>query len=145
MAWQIHEGNVITQQDEIFTNKFYTIFDATFTGNTTQPRVSYPRLHIAQPTIPDETGVLKFRYAVRMSAEMHLTFHLYPDHTMGAMKAFWQRQVVPLPETKKRWFPIFPMKFITFHIVRECYGPTVANKHICSCLFLFSSYPRSGY
>jgi hypothetical protein len=65
-----------------------------------EPKVSHPRLHIAQPQVPDEIGFMKFRYAVRMSAETHVLFHLLPDHIWGgSSRDFWERQCIELPIT----------------------------------------------
>jgi len=85
---QVNIKNNVSQQEELLTKKLQSISETTYMANTIQPRVSYPRLHIAQPKIPDETGIMKFRYAIRMSAETRLRFHLYPDHTRNSNKAF---------------------------------------------------------
>jgi hypothetical protein len=73
-------GTRISQQGEIPVDQTTKTPTATYVTNNIQDRVSYPTLHLAQPRIPDETGYMKFRYAIRMSAETHLLFHLLPDH-----------------------------------------------------------------
>jgi len=64
---------------------------ASYITNNIQTRVSYRKLHLAQPRIPDEIGYMKFRYAIRMTAETHLLFHLLPDHLNDFMNGFWFR------------------------------------------------------
>jgi len=92
--------SLLTQKAEIIVNHMHEFGESIYTSNTIQPRVSYPRLHMGQANIPDETGFMKFRYAVRMSAETHVLFHLLPDHIWGASsRDFWQRQCVDLPKT----------------------------------------------
>jgi len=46
---------------------------------TTQPLVSYPAISLAQPRYTDETGIMKFRYAIRISTKLQLLLHLQPD------------------------------------------------------------------
>ncbi|ADV74759.1 capsid protein [Mosquito densovirus BR/07] len=75
-------------------------------GKTTEAslfrnRTSYPRMHLAQPQIPDETGYMKFRYQVRMSTKLHLVFHLYPDYSTSTNVEYMGRQVLELPEVTK--------------------------------------------
>lgn len=72
-------------------------------GKTTEAslfrnRTSYPRMHLAQPQVPDETGYMKFRYQVRMSTKLHLVFHLYPDYSTSTNLEYMGRQVLELPE-----------------------------------------------
>lgn len=72
-------------------------------GKTTEAslfrnRTSYPRMHLAQPQVPDETGYMKFRYQVRMSTKLHLVFHLLPDHGTSTNLEYMGRQVLELPE-----------------------------------------------
>jgi hypothetical protein len=68
-----------------------------FIGTTTQPRVSYPRLHIVPPFVPDETGYMRFRYIARMSAETHIKLHLLPEYANPLYPKYWLRQIVFLP------------------------------------------------
>lgn len=84
----VNDNNRLTQQEEILTSQLYSLGEVVYTSNTIQPRVSYPRMHMAQPKIPDETGIMKFRYAIRMSAETHLLFHLIPDHVRNSSRSF---------------------------------------------------------
>jgi hypothetical protein len=69
---------------------------AAYVTNNIQNRVIYPRLHLAQPRIPDETGYMKFRYAIRISAETHILFHHLPDHVTDNMHGFQFRQSIDL-------------------------------------------------
>jgi len=85
---QVTDKNNISQQEEIMTNKLQQVSDATYTSITVKPRVSCPRLHMGQPKVPDETGMMKFRYAIQMSAETHVLFHPYPD-MRNFSKVFW--------------------------------------------------------
>lgn len=76
-------------------------------GKTTQGtlfrnRTSYPRMHVAQPQVPDETGYMKFRYQVRMSTKLYLEFHLYPDYGSSTNIEYMHRQVLELPEVTAR-------------------------------------------
>jgi hypothetical protein len=96
---QVSDHNTITLQQELLVNKLRATDDKIYTANTVQPRVSYPRLNMAQPRIPDETGFMKFRYATRMSAETRVLFHMFPDYIGTGHKQFWGRQTLPLPQT----------------------------------------------
>jgi hypothetical protein len=96
---QIGNNRIITQQEEIITHKLRSIADDIYATSNIQPRVSYPRLHMAQPLIPDETGTMKFRYAARISAETRILFHLFPDYIGHGEKLFWERQKINLPQT----------------------------------------------
>lgn len=60
-------------------------------------RTSYPRMHMAQPQVPDETGYMKFRYQVRMSTKLHLNFHMHPDYATHANLEYMNRQTLLLP------------------------------------------------
>ncbi|QZA76130.1 capsid protein [Aedes aegypti densovirus] len=76
-------------------------------GKTTEAslfrnRTSYPRMHLAQPQVPDETGYMKFRYQVRMSTKLHLVFHIYPDFSTSTNIEYMGRQVLELPEVTAR-------------------------------------------
>ena len=62
-----------------------------------QPRVSYPRLHFAQPLVTDETGIMKFQYKIRFTTELNLKFHLNPDFTNGGVEVMLERQRFTLP------------------------------------------------
>jgi hypothetical protein len=96
-------------QREMLTKIVYEQDSNQYVGSTTQPRVSYPRMHLTHPWIPDETGYMRFRYVIRMIAETHVTFHLYPDTSntlppyMTAsdviieIPQFWRRQTLHLP------------------------------------------------
>jgi hypothetical protein len=96
-------------QREMRTNINYEQDDNQFVGSTTQPRVSYPRLHLTHPWIPDETGYMRFRYVIRMIAVTHFLLHLYPDisNTLPPyltqsdliiqIPQFWHRQTIYLP------------------------------------------------
>jgi hypothetical protein len=44
------------------------------------------------------TGHIKYRYAIRMSAENHLLFHLLPDHMPDQMHGFHYRQPLDFPQ-----------------------------------------------
>jgi hypothetical protein len=52
---------------------------------------------MGQPQIYDETGIMKFRYVARMSAETHVTIHLLPDHVTPGFHMFWKQQQIALP------------------------------------------------
>jgi len=70
------------------------------TCNTTQPRVSYPRLHMGQPVIRDKTGLMRFRFAIRMIAETNVVFRMLPDYLATRHYAFSLRQTLPLPRVE---------------------------------------------
>ena len=59
--------------------------------------VSYPSIVIGQPRIPDETGVMKFRYKVRVITEINGTWHLYPEFCNNWEKIILRRQIIALP------------------------------------------------
>lgn len=61
-------------------------------------RTSYPRMHLAQPQVPDETGFMKFRYQVRMSTKLHLNYHMYPDYATKNNLEYMHRQTLLLPQ-----------------------------------------------
>lgn len=61
-------------------------------------RTSYPRMHVAQPQVPDETGYMKFRYQVRMSTKLHLNYHMYPDYGTQINLEYMNRQTLLLPQ-----------------------------------------------
>jgi hypothetical protein len=86
---QVAKNKTITQQQELLVNRLRSIEDVIIISNTTQPRVSYLRLHMAQPKVPDETEIMKFRYAIRMSAETRVRFHLFADYVGEGHKQFW--------------------------------------------------------
>jgi hypothetical protein len=91
-------GTRITQQGEILVDQTTKTPTATYLTNNIQDRVSYPRFHLAQPRTPDETGYIKFRYAIQMSAETHLLFHLLPNHVPDNKHGFQFRQSMDLPQ-----------------------------------------------
>jgi hypothetical protein len=84
----VNQQSKVNRQGEMVLDQMYNVGEATNVAIIIQPRVSYPRLHMSQPQIPDETGHMKFRYAIRMSAETHVLFHLLPDHTTRDLNAF---------------------------------------------------------
>lgn len=72
-----------------------------------QPQGSYPRIHLAQPEIADETGMMKFRFPVRVTTRLHLNMHLIPDYlqTLTGTNSYTasqmlQRQVLDLPNVQ---------------------------------------------
>jgi len=79
-ATQITNATKVTLQNEIITDHIYDRDGYQLTGSTIQPRVSYPRMHITHPWVPDETGFMRFRYIARMNAATHMKIHLVPDH-----------------------------------------------------------------
>jgi len=91
---QILHGTRIALQNEIIGEQPYETHGYQMMRTTTQPRVSYPRMHIAQPLIPDETGYMSFRFIARMSAETHVRMHLLPDHTGLTTPEHWCRQTL---------------------------------------------------
>ena len=48
-----------------------------------QPHVCYPSIRLAQPRVPDETGVMKFRYQVRLTTQLELLMHLLDDFDLA--------------------------------------------------------------
>lgn len=66
-----------------------------------QPQVCYPRIHLAQPQVADETGFMKFRFPVRITTRLYLNMHLIPDfNPSGTSYSNFQlrtRQVLHLP------------------------------------------------
>jgi hypothetical protein len=88
---RILPGTNITQQGEILVDQSVKTGYASYITNNIQTRLSYRRLHLAQPRIPDEIGYMNFRYAIRMTAETHLLFHLLQDHLNDFMNGFWFR------------------------------------------------------
>lgn len=87
----------LTQQ-----NSAWATSGTTTQGTLFRNRTSYPRMHVAQPQVPDETGYMKFRYQVRMSTKLYLEFHLYPDYGSSTNMEYMQRQVLELPEVTAR-------------------------------------------
>lgn len=59
--------------------------------------VAYPQIVVGQPSIPDETDKMKFRYKVRVLTEINATWHLFPEYTNSWEKNMLRRQVVVLP------------------------------------------------
>jgi hypothetical protein len=99
----------VTRQYPIMTDLGYTSAHHEFVGGATQPSVSYPMINLSHPWIPDESGYMKLRYTIRMSAETHVRLHLYPDYQsytpplatgdtwLPESPAFWLRQTLELP------------------------------------------------
>lgn len=83
----------LTEQKEAWAGSGKTT-EATVFRN----RTSYPRMHVAQPQVPDETGNMKFRYQVRMSTKLHLNYHLYPDYMSSTSIEYLKRQTLELPQ-----------------------------------------------
>jgi len=66
-------------------------------------------INLTHPWVPDETGFMKFKYNIRMSAETHVRLHLYPDYSnpvppliteddmVVTTPQFWRRQTMELP------------------------------------------------
>ncbi|AYH52680.1 VP protein [Aedes albopictus densovirus] len=76
----------------------YDMSGATTKQTLFRNRTSYPRMHIAQPQVPDETGFMKFRYQVRMSTKLHLNFHMLPDYGTYKNLDYMNRQTISLPQ-----------------------------------------------
>lgn len=57
----------------------------------------YPAILVGQPKINDETGVMKFRYNVRITTEFHLNFHIQPEYLNDTMSKILQKQTFHLP------------------------------------------------
>lgn len=86
------------QRELVNQDKTLAVNGQTQVNNTfMQPRVSYPRYHLGQPEIPDETGMMKFRYQVRQTTELDVIFYLYPDFNDQNTNAYSERQVIDLP------------------------------------------------
>nr|AVM80381.1 capsid protein [Ambidensovirus sp.] len=83
----------LTQENDAYATSKITTKQSTFRNRT-----SHPRMHIAQPYVPDETGFMKFRYQVRMSTELHLNFHLLPDYGSSTQMEYFKRQTLQLPQ-----------------------------------------------
>jgi hypothetical protein len=102
-------GTHINHQHQILDQLDYNSQHHQFAGSTTQPHVSYPMINLSHPWIPDETGYMKFRYSIWMSAETHVRLHLYLDYQsytpplltdnswLPESPPFWLRQTTDLP------------------------------------------------
>jgi len=101
---QVNTMTKVTLQNEIITNHIFQANKDRLTGSTIWPRVSYPRMHITHPWVPDEAGYMRFRYIIRMSAQTHVRIHLVPDHINPLpdhinphAPHYWRRQVLFMP------------------------------------------------
>ncbi|XP_075214056.1 uncharacterized protein LOC142320244 [Lycorma delicatula] len=66
----------------------HTITGTQYLGSGTvfQNRVTYPGMTLGQPYVEDETGVMKFKYFIRISTELHLIHHMKPDYNNDKFK-----------------------------------------------------------
>lgn len=104
--------SLIPMSEGVYTTTSANVRQTEFTDETTayatsgvttrqtlfRDRTSYPRMHVAQPQVPDETGYMKFRYTVRMSTKLHLNYHMYPDYGSHKNLQYMHRQTMPLPQ-----------------------------------------------
>lgn len=59
---------------------------------------SRPMICIGQPRVPDETGMMKFRYQIKLTTQLHVLFHAKPDYLQtNSDKVLWNRNTVHLP------------------------------------------------
>lgn len=89
-------GTTITNATEIIQTT-QTENNIITNQTTIQNRRSYPRLHVGQPEIPDETGTMKWRYQIRISTRLKLLFHKRPDYADTFTLSAIRRQSIPLP------------------------------------------------
>ena len=67
--------NISDQQENLSLESVTAPSDAEWTYSTIftlQPQVAYPSIRLAQPSVPDETGVMKFRYQIRLTTQLEL-------------------------------------------------------------------------
>lgn len=58
---------------------------------------------LGQPTVPDETGNMKFRYQIKLTAQLHVLLHTKPDLIkMNSDKVLWNRNTIWMPSATKK-------------------------------------------
>lgn len=94
----------VTTPDTTYSHnqEFYNTDNAASTTTTTEQaafanRTSWPAIGLAQPVVPDETGIMKFQYQIRLTTELEIINHIKPDFTNGDIDIIYNRQQRLLP------------------------------------------------
>lgn len=61
-------------------------------------RNQYPAIIVGQPKVNDETGIMKFRYNLRVTTEFHVNYKLTPEYLNTNTKNILLRQCYNLPQ-----------------------------------------------
>lgn len=94
----------------------YKIANSSTTANVTHlsQAHAHPLICLAQPKIPDETGLMKFRYQIRVNTKLHLDIILRPDIWESNMSSYVQ--TIPLPIAQPDANGIFNIPCVENHI-----------------------------